>query len=150
MQTDPWVNFITYIGGTNGNELHLNSPLGAYIGGFGTPGNGTTFPLDGILSGMSVVADKLPNALEFYFNLTPNGTSSLNSLIDSELNRFELQDVDTMTITDILPMIQLGNASGGLVKDVNITYLVIRLRHIHKFLPHQKESVHDTKRIHDE
>ncbi len=56
-QAQSWVSTITYI---NGNELYLNAPLGAYIGGFGTPGNGTTFPLDGILSGMSVVADKLP------------------------------------------------------------------------------------------
>jgi hypothetical protein len=119
-QAQSWVSTITYI---NGNELYLNAPLGPYIGGFGTPGNGTTFPLDGILSGMSVVADKLPNALEFYFNLTPNGTVSLNSLIDSELNRFELQDVDAMTIADVLPMTQLGNKSGGLIKDVNITYL---------------------------
>ena len=119
-QAQSWVSTITYI---NGNELYLNAPLGAYIGGFGTPGNGTTFPLDGILSGMSVVTDKLPNALEFYFNLTPNGTVSLNSLIDSEVNRFELQDVDAMTIGNILPMTQLGNKSGGLIKDVNITYL---------------------------
>lgn len=119
-QAQSWTKTINYI---DGAKLYLDSALEAYQGGsFGTPGNGTAFPIDGLLSGMSVVADRLPNSLEFYFNLTPNGTTSLNSLIDSELNRFELQDVDTMSVTDVLPMVQLGNASGGLVKDVTITY----------------------------
>jgi hypothetical protein len=115
-----WTATVSYI---NGTQMYLTAPLGNYQGAVsGSPGNGVQFPTTGLLTGMSVVADRLPNALEFNFNLTPNGTVSLNSLIDSELNRFELQDVDTMSATDVLPMVQLGNASGGFVKDVTITY----------------------------
>ena len=121
-QDQSWTKTVTYVDGV---RLYLDSALDDYQGAgvSGAPGNGVQFPSDGVLSGMSVVANKLPNSLEFYFNLTANGTTTLNSLIDGELNRFELQDVDDMVVTNVLPMVQLGNQSGGLIKDVQIEYL---------------------------
>ncbi len=121
-QSQEWNSVVDYV---DGAKLYLVDPLGPYQGPAisGSPGDGVQFPTDSLLSGMSVVADRLPNSLEFYFNLTPNGTVTLNSIIDSELNRFELQDVDAMSETDVLPMVQLGFKSGGLIKDVTITYV---------------------------
>jgi hypothetical protein len=113
-----WSRTINYI---SGNKMYISASITLQPSSAVIP-SGTTFPKEGVLTGMTILANKLPNSLEFYFNLTPDGTTTLNSLIDGELNRFELQDVDSMTVLDALPMTQLGNKSGGLVKDVVLTY----------------------------
>jgi len=98
-----WTRTITYI---SGNKLYFDSEL-LYFGTSNPISTSVLFPTDAVWSGLGVLSNKLPNSLEFYFNLTPDGTTTLNSLIDGELNRFELQDVDTMTPADALPMVQL-------------------------------------------
>jgi len=99
----------------SGNTIYLNSGLPGYA-------SGTVFPTDGAYSGISIVADKRPNSIEFQFNLTPNGSTSYGSVIDTELTRFELQDTDTITQGVPYAMTQLGNASGSVVTDVFLTY----------------------------
>lgn len=102
---------ITYI---NGNTMWLNSALGGIY-------DYATFPTDGKFTGAFVVANKQPQSLDFRFNLAMNGTGSLDSIIDGELNRFIFNDVAGMAVSDVENMVQLGNKSGGIVKDVTIT-----------------------------
>ena len=98
---------ITYI---NGNELHINTPLPS---GYNS---GQQFPDGGSLSVMLIDAIKLPQQIDFIFNLTKNGISSPNSIIDGEMNRFMYNETDTMTtVGDTATMIQLGNKSGGMM-----------------------------------
>lgn len=98
---------ITYI---NGNELHLDSALPS---GYNA---GEQFPNGGNLSGMFVDVVKLPQQIDFIFNLTKNGISSPNSILDGEMNRFMYNETDTMTtVGDTATMVQLGNKSGGMM-----------------------------------
>lgn len=98
---------ITYI---NGNELHLDSALPS---GYNA---GEQFPNGGNLSGMFVDAVKLPQQIDFIFNLTKNGISSPNSILDGEMNRFMYNETDTMTTVGYTAtMVQLGNKSGGMM-----------------------------------
>ena len=66
-------------------------------------------------------SNKQPASIDFRFNLAPNGSTSADSIIDSELNRFINNNISTATIGMPMNMIQLGNKSGGYVKDVVIT-----------------------------
>jgi len=62
----------------------------------------------------SIVCDVDPDALEFYFNLIPNSVSGgQNSLIDNEVNRFQVFLDGLTTGGGTLPFSQLGNKSGG-------------------------------------
>ena len=111
---------VTYVAG---NLLYLDAPLTqTSSSGTGAVPDGSVFPTNAQRSGILVVADKAPNAVEWEFNLTPNGGQSLNSVIDQELNRFQLQDVDTLSIGVPTAMNQLGNKSGGYLTDVELTY----------------------------
>lgn len=99
---------ITYV---NGNELHIDTPLpGAVYNA------GIDFPNGSNLSGMFVDAVKLPQQIDFIFNLTKNGISSPNSILDGEINRFMYNETNTMiTVGDTATMVQLGNKSGGMM-----------------------------------
>jgi len=120
-QSQSQVVTATYV---SGNVLHLDTPLIANgIGGAVPVPDGTVFPSSGITSGMSIIADKAPDSIEFNFNLTPNGSSSLNSVIDSELNRFELTDIPLLPVSTPTAMIQLVNKSGGFITNVLLEYV---------------------------
>jgi len=107
-----WAATVDYI---SGNQMFLVGPI---------PTAGPlTFPTSGVLSGVLIVADKMPDAIEWQMNLTPNGSSILNSVLDSQINRFEYQAAATLPIGTPQPMTQLTNKSGGWIKDVEITYL---------------------------
>ncbi len=108
------VRIINYV---SGGQIQLNSGLPSSIG------NGAVFPTDGALSGMSIVADKRPNAIEFFFNLTPNGTNSLGSVVDTSLTRLQLEDTDTIVISTPTAMVQVGDASGSYIKDILLEYV---------------------------
>jgi len=82
-----------------------------------------TFPTNGVVSGMSIIADKVPDAIETAINLTQNGTTSANSVIDGSTNRLEYSTVNTMSVTDVVSMVQLGDKSGGLLKDITLEYV---------------------------
>lgn len=112
---------VTYVAG---NLLYIDAPLDFTIpsGTFLVP-DGVVFPTNSFYSGILVVANKAPNAVEFEMNLTPNGGQSLNSVIDGEVNRFQLQDVDTLTVGVPTAMVQLGLKSGGYITDVELTYV---------------------------
>lgn len=104
------------------NLIYLQAPLVA-----GPPFNnaiadGATFPSNGNTSGMLVIADKHMDAVEMQFNLTPNGSNTLNSVIDSELNRF-MHNTPVGPTGIPQPMEQLINKSGGYINNVEITLL---------------------------
>lgn len=101
----------------SGNQIQLNSGLPSNIV------SGAVFPTDGELSGMSIVADKRPNAIEFFFNLAPNGSNSLGSVVEGSLTRLQLEDTDTIAISTPTAMSQLGEASGSYIKDVELEYV---------------------------
>jgi len=104
---------ITFV---NGNVLFIDTPL---------PGGALTqqFPEDGVTYGLSIQAIKNPAAIETYINLTPNGTVSPNSVLDGSVNRFEIQDLSGLTIGNSISLNQLGDLSGGLIKDATLTYV---------------------------
>lgn len=63
---------------------------------------------------MNNISRTEPETLEILHNLILNtSTSGPNSLIDGEVNRFELLGVDAMAVTDVEDFLQLGNKSGG-------------------------------------
>lgn len=106
-----WNAQVDYI---NGTTMYLVNPLPA-AGPF-------TFPTSGLFDGLLVVADKLPEAVEFEFNLAPNGSNLLNSVIDNQVNRFEYQPASGLSVGVPAPMTQVGDKSGGFIKDVELTY----------------------------
>jgi len=83
--------------------------------------DGRDFPTDNYVTGIAMLVDKAPASIDFEFNLTPSGSSLLNSLIDNELNRFQYDSVAGMTAGVPVSMTQLANKSGGLIKDVELT-----------------------------
>jgi len=101
---------ITYI---NGNLLYIDSVLPA-------PFTNLVYPTAGKVAGMLIQANKLPQQIDFNFNLTPSGTSSINSIIDGQVNRFKALTGSAVVATPIT-MAQQGFKSGGLLKDVTIT-----------------------------
>lgn len=55
-----------------------------------------------------------PDAIEFYHNLIANSTTSgINSLFDGEVNRFLVEGVGAMVVTDVIQCQILGKKSGG-------------------------------------
>ncbi len=100
----------------NGNVLFFDSALSI------AP-NTVVFPEDGQTYGISIQSFKNPASIETYINLTPNGTVSPNSVLDGSVNRFEVQDISSLTVGNSLPLVQLGDFSGGLIKDVELTYV---------------------------
>jgi hypothetical protein len=114
---------VTYI---NGNILYIDSALPA-------PFTNLTYPTDGEVAAMVIKSLKLPQAIEFQFNLTKNGVQSVNSLIDGEVNRFIAENTHTMTVGEVRSMVQLGNKSGGMLTGPTITRLVDTTASIYSF-----------------
>lgn len=115
---------VTYI---IGNVMHIADPFTLNPLWPPNPGfehiNGRQFPTENYVNGLLIVANKFANSQEFAFNLTPNGSASMGSVIDGEQNRFELQDADTIGVGVPTLMTQMINRSGGLIKDVFLEYL---------------------------
>lgn len=102
---------ITYI---NGNIMYIDSVLTA-------PFSAKTYPTTGQVGGMTIKADKLPQQIDFNFNLVQNGTTSDQSLIDGEVNRFAYTDAANLVVGGAATlMTQQGFKSGGIIKDVTI------------------------------
>ena len=110
------ITFIKTVDYTTGNNLFLTTSLG-------TIASGTVFPTNGVINGMAILADKLPNSISVDINLAPNGTTTTASVIDGSTNRLEYSTVNTMSAGTPVDMVQLGNKSGGLIKDVQLEYI---------------------------
>jgi len=112
---------ISYISGT---LMYLTAPLlytaFCYVGQEVV--NGRVFPTLPNYSGMLITANKVPASIEAQINLAPNGTSSLGSVIDGELNRFRVDDTSAMIVGQTEPLVQLVNKSGGYIKDAELTH----------------------------
>ena len=61
-----------------------------------------------------------PEKLEFDFNLTNPNSPSLNSLIDGNVNRFNVDNIDAMVVGASLPMVQINSKSGGLITSASL------------------------------
>ena len=124
-QSQTFTTTITYI---SGNQMFIADPFTLnpqppfFPPGWEHP-NGRIFPTDNVVNGILIVADKEPDSIDIEFNLAPNGSTSLNSIIDAELNRFRLYPVVGLTPLTPYPMTQLGNKSGGYYKDVELTLM---------------------------
>lgn len=64
-----------------------------------------------------------PEKIEFDFNLTKPNAPSLTSLIDGNINRFKAEGVDALAIAGTMPLTQINSRSGGLIKNVVLTYV---------------------------
>lgn len=65
-----------------------------------------------------------PEAVDILHNLCLNASSgSAASLFDGEINRFEVVGVDSMSVSDVLAMTQLGYRSGGSYDSVTLERL---------------------------
>ena len=120
-----WNRQITYI---DGNKLHIDAHLVASPCGGAPPSevaDGREFPTDSIVNRFDellIVKTTAAEEIEFQFNLTQNGSTSLNSVIDGELIRLSSDQVAGMLVTDTINLTQLGDKSGGYIKDVQLTY----------------------------
>jgi hypothetical protein len=121
-----WNRNVTYI---SGNVMHIDAALVAVPGGgvppVGEVANGREFPTDSIVNRFTdllVFKTQAAKELQFEMNLTPNGSTSLNSVIDGELIRFSTTDIDIMGLATTTPLTQIGDKSGGYIKDVELTF----------------------------
>lgn len=99
---------------------YINGGIMYFTTNFTPAQNGSIFPTTNHFSGMSCEVDQQPEAVEFLFNLNKNGTNSINSVIDQEVNKFVYSSVNTMSILDVESMVQQNFKSGGIIKDVTI------------------------------
>ena len=99
---------------------YINGSVMYFTTAFPVPANNSIFPTTNHFSGMGVEANAQPEAIEFFFNLTKNGTNSINSVIDQQVQKFVYPNVNTMSILDVETMVQQNLQSGGLIKDVTI------------------------------
>ena len=109
-------SYVRVIDFVNGGNLFLTVALPTSL-------NSLVFPTNGVMSGMSISALKSPDAVEVEINLAPNGTTTTNSVIDGSTTRLEYPTSSAMAVSDVVDMAQLGYKSGGLVKDVQLTYV---------------------------
>jgi hypothetical protein len=108
---------------TTANKVYIADEFPLPGGGFHI--NGRQFPTDNYTSGLGVTAQKPISSCKMSMNLTPNGSQLLASLIDGELNQFQIEDSSTLAIGVPQPMVQLISKSGGWIKDVDITLLSV-------------------------
>jgi hypothetical protein len=108
------VSFTRTINYINGNVMFFTSALPS---GY----QYKDFPTSGTLTGMFIAVNKQPTSVDFRFNLSPSGSTSVDSIIDGELNRFIDNAISSLSVSGSVSMTQLGNKSGGIVKDVVIT-----------------------------
>jgi len=102
----------------NGTTMFIDSEITPFVGIAST----VVFPTSGSWGGMAILANKKPASIEATINLTPNGSNSLASILDGSYNLFQVQDLSSLTVTNSVTMNQLGDMSGGLIKDVELTY----------------------------
>ena len=118
-------SFTTTVLYTTANKIYIASPIPLPVyGGFHV--NGRQFPTEDYVSGLGVTGQKPISSCKMSMNLTPNGSQVLGSLIDGELNQFQIEDSSTLAIGVPQPMIQLISKSGGWIKDVDITLLNVQ------------------------
>lgn len=108
--------FTRTIGQVVGNQLIVTTSL--------DPGLLPAWPLDGVVYPTTGSATNLviinntrsvPEELVLFHNLQPNDANqSDSSIIDGEVNKFAVEDIDSMAVSDSLNLTQLGNKSGGL------------------------------------
>ena len=67
---------------------------------------------------------KTPEGFDILFNVTPNNAKTSTSPIDGEVQRFQVDNVNLMSVGSTLPLVQLGNKSGGSLIDMNLKMLL--------------------------
>ena len=118
------VVFNTTVLYTTGSTVFFADELKyTYLGTVYPFSNGQQFPQDNYVSGILAYVDKAPDSVSFQFNLTPNGSNMLDSLIDGELSRFEYEYASVLTVGSTVSMIQLISKSGSLIARADLTYV---------------------------
>ena len=113
-------NLTTTVLYTTGSTVFFSDEF--IFGGYTYPNN-SQFPTENQHGNLLVNATKTPDSVQFDFNLTTSGGTSLGSVLDGEFSRFEIQDVSTFVINTPYFMTALASKSGSLIKDVYIKYL---------------------------
>ena len=80
----------------------------------------------------SIVSNRVqPETIEVFHNLIENASSGGDaSLFDGEVNRFKATGINSMAVSDVVDMTQLGNKSGGSyisAKITRITHLTFKV-----------------------
>ena len=92
--------------------------------------------------------DETPEAVELYFNLVPNQNGATNefSLIDGEVNRFQVFLNSLAVSAPAIPMSRLGNFSGGSEMSATISRLadVSGKRRYSKLITFKNWTIKDT------
>ena len=105
------------ISSIDGNTLYLTSSL-VYP-------DPTTFPNPTLgIVGLLVFSTDVSEQIDFYFNLSPNTSNTIESVIDNEVNKFSISGtaLTGLVPAGTVPMVQQGNQSGGLIKDVVLEF----------------------------
>lgn len=98
----------------NGNTMFFTTSVPA-------PYQYKTFPESGRFTGMFCSVNKQPKSVDFRFNLSLFNTNSLDSVIDSELNRYINNAIDSLAVAGSASMTQMGNKSGGIIESLTVT-----------------------------
>ena len=113
---------ITYI---SGNILQMDGDLEAQPVDPNFDGeiqNNRKFPEVNITGELTIVKTSPADEIEVELNLTPNGSTSLNSVIDGEIMRFKSAGISSMVVLDTIPLVQIGDKSGGYFDNVDLTF----------------------------
>lgn len=104
--------FTKTITDVNGNTFFIDSVMTGYTN--------NVFP-SGALSGMKIYMDQAPASVEFDFNLTQEASPVAESVIDGNVNRFKVDNVDTLALSTPVAMTQMGQfKSGGHIENVTL------------------------------
>ncbi len=85
----------------------------------------TTFPNPALgIAGLSVFSTDVSEQIDFFFNLSPNTSNTVESVIDNEVNKFSISGtaLTGLVPAGTAPMVQQGNQSGGLIKNVALEF----------------------------
>jgi len=77
---------------------------------------------------------KTPEGLDIFLNSAKNDAPNQYSLIDGEVQRFQIDNLNFTPVGTTLPMVQLGKRSGGSKMSVTVTLLADGLGDKSKFL----------------
>ena len=106
---------INYLDGAN---MFLTAPIAAV--------DGDAWPLvnDGgtPVNFLRIVQTTAPESVVFDFNLTIPDAPAFESVIDGSINRFKFDDILSLSLGESLPMIQIGDKSGGFLAFANFRY----------------------------
>jgi len=118
-----YIQFVT-VNFVNGDTLFLDTDIQSDLDLISAWDTNSIFPNGQDNPEFRAFSTKVPEGVEFYFNLIPNDSqANPNSYIDNEVNRFIKDGVQSMSVGDTLELDQQGNKSGGIMYKVQLDRL---------------------------